>query len=117
MQSSLLKLEHLHKTSEQPFSLIESWVPADRFRRLPDIYAATGHLDRAFEQLGVKGYRRHKAVVSCRTGDPREIKLLELQPGAILIVLKLVYIEDSGEPVCYSIFRYAADRIEFVFYV
>ncbi len=114
VQAALMVFDHVHLANELPFSLITTWVSADRFRRVPDVYAVTGHLDDAFAQLGVRGYRRQKAVISCRAADQDECRLLSLDEGAVLLVLKMIYCDIENEPVSYSIFRYAADRVEFV---
>ncbi len=97
VQAALVVFDHLHLTNELPF-----------------VYAVTGHLDDAFAQLGVRGYRRHKAVISCRAADQDEAGLLNLDEGAVLLVLKMIYCDIENEPVSYSLFRYPADRIEFV---
>jgi GntR family phosphonate transport system transcriptional regulator len=110
----MVVLDHLHTTNNLPFTLETTWAPSDRFERLPEVYAVTGHLDQAFAQLGVKGFRSSKWVISCRAAEPDELTHLGLRKGAVVIVLAVTYVDSTDEPVCYSVSRYAADRIDFV---
>ena len=115
--ASLISLRYLQVANGLPLTLVTTWADADRFKRLPDVYSHTGHLERAFSQLGISGFRRHKAIVSCRTATADEVDRLELQAGAFVLVLKILYVGEDGEPLCFSECSFPANRLQLVFFI
>ncbi|MGE0628901.1 MAG: phosphonate metabolism transcriptional regulator PhnF [Hyphomicrobiaceae bacterium] len=112
--TSVVKLDHLHLVNGLPIAVTTTYAPADRFARLPEFYQATGTIPKAFSQLGLGDYKRSKVILSSRPADATECQLLDLPANAIITVLHSVYVDADGEPIRYSVFRFSANRVEFV---
>lgn len=113
-RSQVFELTHLRTANDLPLSYVTSWVPADRFPRIVEHFAASGSLRRALSMLGVASYRRKSVRVSSRHASAEETTCLGLDAGAIVIEVESVNVDTGGEPTHVSLYRFGADRVELI---
>ncbi len=113
-KTTLLELEHGRDANDRPLCYITSWLPADRFQRVGEYYAITKSLRRAYSQCGVPEYFRKSVRITSRSADAVEARRLEVPVGSIIFVLEVVYVDPTDEPIQVGLFRFSADRCEFI---
>lgn len=110
----VIELKYLRTANSLPFCVVTAWAPADRFSKLAEFYSLSGSLRRALIQSGVPQYKRETVKISCRMGDPLELRQLDLAPRSIVMVMEVLNVDMAGEPINVAIYRFAAGRIEFM---
>lgn len=113
-RTAVIELHALRCANDLPLSLIRAWLPADRFKRIAELFAASGSFTRAFAQLGIHDYRRRSTTIAARPATAEERRLLLLSPGATVLTALGLDVDAAGEPIKASQSVIAADRIEFV---
>jgi GntR family phosphonate transport system transcriptional regulator len=55
---------------------------------------------------------RQSTIVSARHADADDLAVLQLAPGAIVLVAVAINVDTEGRPIQFSETRFAADRVE-----
>ncbi|WP_421725590.1 phosphonate metabolism transcriptional regulator PhnF [Bauldia sp.] len=108
----LICLETLSVADGVPISVSLNWFSADRFPNLVTGYAETGSITAAVKAEGVENYLRRWTRVRAETADAKDRDRLQLPVGASLLVTEALNEDQRGNPLHFSITRFAADRIE-----
>lgn len=108
----VLRLESLRKADRRPVSVGTSWFPLPRFEGMADAFARTGSITRAFAACGLDDYVRARTAISALHADPADAGLLQLSPGAIVLVTTAVNQDLDGRPVQYALTRFSADLVQ-----
>ncbi|MGB4780230.1 phosphonate metabolism transcriptional regulator PhnF [Microbacterium sp.] len=106
-----IRVESLRKVDGQPLGLATRWFDA---ARLPDIAAAlrrTASVTAALRACGVEDYVRVSTAVAARHATVAEGSLLQLEPGAIVLVTEAVDALLDGTPLQHGTTRFAAGRV------
>jgi GntR family transcriptional regulator, phosphonate transport system regulatory protein len=110
----LQRLDTISAADGVPVSMATHWVPAARFPRIIEIFAATGSFTRAMEAHGIIDYSRRSTRVTARPAEPGEADALALTPGSTVLVTDNVDVDADAVPVQTSQSHFAANRVEFV---
>lgn len=113
-RTPVVEMHTVRSANELPLSIVQAWLPADRFNRIADLFAATGSFASAFAQLGVRDYRRRMTRVGARPATRAERRHLGLQAGATVLTALELDVDMAGEPIKASQAVFAADRVELV---
>lgn len=105
-------LETLGSADGIPISRASHAFAADRFSRMPEVFARLGSITRALAELGVADYTRLSTDVVARHALAEEVAELKLSPGAILLETIAVNADLDGQPIQFSRTRFSADRIK-----
>ncbi len=113
-RSKVVDLQYLRVANEIPVCMASSWLPADRFEKIGELFERLGCLEQALAKLGVAHYSLHQTRITSRPSNPEEQELLEVSKGSTLLVVDSLFVDDANEPILASHNRFAADRIELV---
>lgn len=113
-RTPVIELHTIRSANALPLALMHVWLPADRFARIAELFAASGSFTRAFAQLGVRDYRRRTTRITSRPATTAERRQLGLQPGATVLTTLALDVDMADEPIKVSQSVFAADRIELV---
>ncbi|WP_245419748.1 phosphonate metabolism transcriptional regulator PhnF [Phyllobacterium salinisoli] len=111
---TLIRIENRGTADGMPVSRSTSWFSAERFPAIPEAYARTGSITEALIECGVEDYRRASTRVEARHADEVDTRELKLAPGAIILITHALNTDLDGQPIQYSMTRFAADRVELV---
>jgi GntR family phosphonate transport system transcriptional regulator len=106
-----VRVESLRTVDGEPLALGTRWFDA---ARLPDIDLAlrrTSSVTAALRVSGIDDYVRASTVVAARHATATEASLLQLAPGAIVLVTESLDTLLDGTPLQYGITRFAAQRV------
>lgn len=106
-------LETLSSADGKPISRSTSWFCAKRFGKIGSTYAKETSITRALKKLGIADYLRKWTNIEARHANGMDADDLKLSPGAIVLVTKYVNCDSDGQPIQFSISRFAADRVSF----
>jgi GntR family phosphonate transport system transcriptional regulator len=113
-RTEVIAMVHVRKANDRPFCLVTTWLPADRFTKIPIVYQATGSLQAAFALCGVSGNERIQIRISSRLAESFERQHLGLEDGAIVLLIETLNIDSNKEPIHVSRFVFSAESFEFV---
>lgn len=108
------EIEHIGTASGVPICRSTSWFPADRCRRLPELFERTGSFSEAFRLIGIPRTHRKTARVSVRTACARDVEHLGVASGASMLVIDALYVDDNGEPVQAAHALFPSEFVEIV---
>jgi GntR family transcriptional regulator, phosphonate transport system regulatory protein len=108
----VLVLEHVGEADGVPITYATHYFPAERFKGLAELYAASGSITAALKALGVPDYTRKVTRLSARL--PTELEARHLAQAAARPVLQAeaVNVDADERPIQYSITRFAGDRVQ-----
>jgi GntR family phosphonate transport system transcriptional regulator len=112
--AKVVRLETLSLADGQPLSRATSWLDYRRFADFPERFEKGRSVTAAFRASGIADYARATTHISARHADAEETKLLQLAPGAILLVSESVDAEADGTPIQYGLSRFPAERMELI---
>lgn len=107
----VVRVESLRTVDGAPLTIATQWFDA---QQLPDIAVAlrrTSSVTAALRASGIDDYVRASTVVSARHATAAEATLLELEPGAIVLVADALDTHVDGRPLQYLVSRFAAQRV------
>lgn len=113
-RSSVIDLRFVRAANDVPICLTSSWLPADRFPRIADVFQRIGGLEPALAKLGVATFSMQQTRITSQSANAEEIRLLELAKGATVLVVDSLFVDESDEPILACHNRFAADRVELV---
>jgi GntR family phosphonate transport system transcriptional regulator len=108
------RMETLTLADGLPVSRTTSWFSAERFPAIDAVFAELGSIAAALSHYDIADCVRTTTRVSARRADAEEADAIGLSPMAIVIVTEGVDALPDGQPVEYSLARFAAERIELV---
>ena len=112
--SEVVQLEYLRAANALPICVSTAWFPADRFAGIGEVYAKQGTITKSLKRFGVKDYHRSRTLITSRTANSNERELLELERGAIVLVVDSVNTDSDGKPIQAGHSRFAAERVQLV---
>ncbi len=112
--SPVVQLEYLRAAGDLPICLSTAWFPADRFAGIGEAYAEIGTITGSLEAFGVSSYQRSRTNITSRAANGNEREQLELDRGAIVLVVDSVNTDGNGVPIQAGHSRFAAERVELV---
>ncbi|MGF1651055.1 MAG: phosphonate metabolism transcriptional regulator PhnF [Hyphomicrobiaceae bacterium] len=98
-RAPVVQLERLRLANDVPICWSMSWLPGDRFERLPRLMERCETLTAALSALGIRNYHRAETRISARAATPRERCMLELPKGAAVLVTESINVDDDREPI------------------
>jgi GntR family phosphonate transport system transcriptional regulator len=113
-RSEVIELQIVRSVSGRPLGFATIWLPAERFARIGEMFAAVGELRQAMILHGVADYRRSVLRVSARPAAEDERTMLDLEMDAVVLVVESLSRDATGEPTHVSLFRFGANRVDLV---
>jgi GntR family phosphonate transport system transcriptional regulator len=110
----VLVLEHVGEADGVPITYATLYFPAERFKGLAELYAQSRSITAALKELGVPDYTRKVTRLSARLPDEAEARHLNQAPARPVLQAEAVNVDPAGQPIQYSITRFAGDRVQMV---
>jgi GntR family phosphonate transport system transcriptional regulator len=110
--AQLIRLELLRHADGVPICAATSWLSAQRFEGVAEIYSATRSMTKTLAHFGIHDYARQSTRVAAMMVDGADALRLDLAPGRPLLVVESVDADRRGRPLLTTRARFAADRIE-----
>ena len=107
-----LHMEGLRFIDGEPISRGSSWYVAELVPGLAEIFDRLGTITGSLKEIGIADYVRASTTVGARHATAAESKDLDLDPGAVLLVVQAVDRLPDGSPLSFAITRFAASRVE-----
>ena len=101
--------EALIRIDGAPHRLRSSWVPVSRLSGM-DPESVTSHPPDVLRELLATSLSFRRFVIEATTADPAVARLLEIQPGAAILVNERVLETAAGVPVEFGFTRHRGDR-------
>lgn len=108
----VIRLETIGAADGVPVSRSSAWLDASRFGAIADILIERESMTLALAALGVSDYTRKSTVIAAVHASDEDCTSLKVAPGAIVLVTRLLDIDQSGRPVLFANTRFAADKVE-----
>lgn len=108
------RMETVTYVGEAPVSRTSIWFPAERLPAIDTAFAELGSVTAALRRYDIAQIERASTRMSARRADREEERVLALGAGAILLVTEGVDALPGGQPISYSLARFAAERVELV---
>jgi len=112
--AKVVRAEAMSVADGVPISRSTTWLS---YRLFPDFAARIKGLQSTtavFASYGIADYARASTRISARHADVEETRLLQLAPGAIVLVSEAVDVDPDGQPLSYALSRFPAERMELV---
>lgn len=94
-----------------PLSRSTSWYDANRFPDFVDHFTTSKSVTKAFEACGLGDYVRQSTLVESYHATMDDMEIMNLSPGAIVLVTHAINTDLDSQPVEYSKTRFSADRV------
>ena len=94
-----------------PLSRSTSWFDAVRFPDFVDHYKTHLSVTKSFAASGLDDYVRQSTIIEAYHATVDDMKIMQLMPGAIVLVTHAINTDMMGRAVEYSKTRFAADRV------
>ena len=112
---SVVRVERLGLVDGRPVVLGSHHFPLPRFAALPKLLAGgQASITVALAGCGVPDYRRASTRITTRLPTPEEADLLQQSRARPVLVGEAVNIDAAGQPIDYTIARYAGGRVQIV---
>lgn len=112
--AKVVRTEGMSIADGVPMSRSTTWLSYRQFpdfaKRLNEMQSTTA----VFKSYGIEDYSRATTRISARHADVEETRLLQLAPGAIVLVSEAVDVDPEGQPLSYALSRFPAERMELV---
>ena len=109
--ADVYRLRTLGMGDSTPLSRSTSWFDARRFPDFVNQFIASQSITRAFAACGLDDYVRQSTLVEAYHATIDDLELMQLSPGAIVLVTHAINADLDGRPVEYSKTRFSADRV------
>jgi GntR family transcriptional regulator, phosphonate transport system regulatory protein len=107
-----LRMEGLRFIDGEPILRSTSWFVADLVPGMPEIFDRLGTITGTLREIGIADYVRTSTTVSARHATASESADLDLDLGAVLLVVQAIDALPDGSPLSTAITRFAAQRVE-----
>ncbi|MGO4451049.1 phosphonate metabolism transcriptional regulator PhnF [Phyllobacterium sp. TAF24] len=108
----VIRMDAMHTADGNPVSCGTTWFDAARFPDIVEDYQASGSITAALRAAGIDDYLRKSTVIAARHADAEDLRHLRLSPGAIVLISTAINVDMEGNPIEYTVSRFAADRME-----
>jgi GntR family phosphonate transport system transcriptional regulator len=109
---SALYMEGLRFIDDEPISCVSSWFVAELVPGLAEIFDRLGTITGSLKEIGIADYVRTSTTVGARHATAAESEDLNLDSGAVLLVVQAVDRLADGSPLSFAITRFVALRVE-----
>jgi len=93
-------------------SRMQAWFHVNHMDLLPEKIRQTGSISKALSEVGIPSYRRLSTVIMATHADDKDMDLMSLSAGAIMLVATSKNVDEAERPIQYSVTRFPADRVE-----
>ncbi len=108
----VVEMRHIRLANDIPIGLATTWLPADRFARIAQIYEHAGSLSKALARMGMKTYLRKESRIAAHVATAEDQDILGLSRGDLVLQLDCMDVDHLDEPISASRTRFATDRID-----
>ena len=112
--SKLIRLFSLSEADGVPVAASESFLPAQRFEGIVEIFTQTGSLTEAFRQFGISDYQRRETRVTAQLPTTRIAALLRQAKNRPVLMTENVDVDMDGTPIEYGTTYFASDRVQLI---
>ena len=109
------RLEMLRRAESRAVSLTTYTFAAARSPHIKGAFDVTHSIAEAICMGGIDDYRKGRVQVSARSPNPYEIRLLGVPKSRPILVTTSVDLDQNKAPICLSISRIHADRMQLAF--
>lgn len=106
-----VRVETTRRAGGQAISVSTHWFDAERLPGIANALRRTGSVTAALGASGIDDYVRASTVVGARHATASESELLQLGPGAIVLVTEALDTLPDGTPLQHLVTRFAAQRV------
>jgi GntR family phosphonate transport system transcriptional regulator len=110
----VLRVDRLGLADGRPVVLGQHHFPLPRLAGLARLLAERPSITAALAGCGVPDYRRLSTRITARLPTPEEAELLQQSRTRPVLVAEALSADPAGEPVDFTIARYAAGRVQLV---
>ncbi|MEM1306863.1 MAG: GntR family transcriptional regulator [Pseudomonadota bacterium] len=114
-RSAVIQIEEVKLASDLTFAFHTSWVPADRFRRVPRYIKAGNSVREALALHGIKKIVRREMMSSSRLPTAEERKHLEMDRHDVAVVLRSITVDGDNEPIALGNAVLCSSRVNLIF--
>lgn len=107
----VLQIRRLRLMDGEPLAIMRNWIPASLFSTTKEELESTG-LYEAMRQRGLNVRVAHQRIGAAVAGAS-DARLLEVKPGAALLVMERTAYDDTGRVIETSSHKYRADAYSF----
>lgn len=104
-------LRTVSKGDDTPLSRSTNWFDARRFPKIVSYFKEHKSITKALKTSGLDDYVRQSTLIEAYHATLDDLEILNLSPGAIVLVTHAINADLQGVPVEYSKARFAADRV------
>ncbi len=97
-----------------PIAVSDSFIPADRFAGIGEIFAQTKSLTEAFRHYGVQDYTRQSTKINAELPNRKIAMLLKQQKSRPILVTESVDVDLRGQPIEFGRTSFNSDRVQLV---
>ena len=109
--SPVFRMRTVGTANETPLTRSTSWFDATRFPDFVTHYQDLRSVTKAFAACGLNDYVRQSTRIEAYHATLDDISIMQLSPGAIVLVTHAINADLNGVPVEYSKTRFSADRV------
>lgn len=108
-------VERTGEADGRPISVSSHYFPKARLPDLPAVIRETGSISAALTQLGFADYTRKLTRVTARQARAADARLLQQAPNKPILMTEGINVDATGQPIEYSVARFASDRVQLIF--
>lgn len=109
--AAVVRVESTRAVDGDPLAVATRWFDAERLPDIATTLRRTSSVTAALRASGIDDYVRASTVVSARHATVTEASVLQLEPGAIVLVTDALDTLVDGTPLQYLVTRFAAQRV------
>ncbi len=113
-KNKVIRLFSVSEADGVPVACSESFLPAERFEGMADVFSKTGSLTEAFALFGIEDYQRRETRITAHLPSRRIAALLRQPKTRPVLVTENIDVDMSGIPIEYGITSFASDRVMLV---
>ena len=113
--SPVIVIECLGEADGRPINVSSHYFSKARFPDLATYFRETGSITKALAKSGVADYARKSTKVTARPARASDARLLGQPTSRPILMTEAINIDATGQPIEYSVARWASDRVQMVF--
>ncbi|WP_247887369.1 phosphonate metabolism transcriptional regulator PhnF [Azospirillum sp. SYSU D00513] len=112
--AEVIVIERLGEADGRPVNVSSHYFPKARVPGLAEAYRASGSISAALTACGVADYTRRVTRITARPVRSADARLLQQAPNRPILLTESINVDAGGEPIEYSVARWASDRVQLV---
>jgi GntR family phosphonate transport system transcriptional regulator len=112
--TTVIMIERLGEADGRPINVSSHYFPKARFPTLIECYRNTGSITKALTRCGLSDYARKSTKVTARAARAADARLLGQPPSRPILMTESINVDTEGQPIEYSVGRWASDRVQFL---